>query len=87
MAETSRAALSLFDGIAELARIGLPGFGPDQRHLAAGLAQAINGIPDFHFLILLLDQDGGAFALQFHIDSCREVGVSLFAGNWHVASF
>ena len=54
-------------GVAELAGVGLAGLGADQRHLAAGLAQAIDRIPDLHLLILLLDQDRRPLALQFHV--------------------
>ena len=77
--------LVALDRIAELAGIGLPGLGADQRHLAAGLAQAIDRIPDLHLLILLLDQDRGALALQFHRNLLCEMkaeAVTALAGGF-----
>src|SRR6266511_3838121 len=52
--------------VAELAGIGLAGLGADECDLAAGLTQAVDRIPDLHFLVLLLDEDSGALALEIH---------------------
>ena len=43
-----------------------PRFRPDQRHLAAGFAQTIDRVPDFHLLILLFDEHGDASLLEVH---------------------
>src|SRR5262249_25285429 len=51
---------------AELAGGVLTCLGTDERYFATGLAQAINRVPHFHFLIQLFDQYTSALALKFH---------------------
>src|SRR5262249_38988198 len=54
--------------VAELAGVGLARFGADESDLAAGFLQAVKGVPDLHLLVLLLDKDRGALALEFAHD-------------------
>src|SRR5207237_2497889 len=52
--------------VAELARIRHARFRADERDFAAGFLEAVVGIPNFKLLVLLLDENGGAFVVQVH---------------------
>src|SRR5207245_7905849 len=46
--------------VAEFTGVGLAGPGADEHDLGAGLAEPVDGVPDFELLVLLLDEDGDA---------------------------
>ena len=67
LAADVRGRLVALGGITQLARICLTRLGTNQGDLTAGFTQAIDGIPHFHFLILLLDEHRRTHVLQVHL--------------------
>jgi hypothetical protein len=52
--------------VAELAREHLARGGPPDRHRDAGFAQAQHRVPEFEFLVQVLDEDRDSRVLEFH---------------------
>jgi len=63
-------------GITDLAGINLTGYGAYGHDMRAGFPQAVEGIPDLHFLVLLVDKDCDSAALEVHREILQEVCVT-----------
>jgi hypothetical protein len=62
-------AITLFgDGrIAHLAWVAFASLSADKINFGPGFFQAVVGVPDFHLLVELIDEDGNAFSLKWHV--------------------
>lgn len=63
-----------FAGVAEFTGVGLTGNCANSDDLGTGFLQAVNGVPNFHFLIYVVDENSDSLASKFHT-------TSLPAGN------
>src|SRR5262249_47572267 len=53
-------------GVAELARVRCAGCCAHRDHFRPRFAEAIERIPDLHFLVNVIDEDGDSFARELH---------------------
>lgn len=59
-------------GVAQFRRVRCAGFRADGNYFRAGFAEAVERIPDFHFLVGLVHQNGDTFPFEFHGEYCTD---------------
>ena len=61
-----------YTGVAQFRGVSGSSFGPDCNYFRTCFAEAVERIPDFHFLVGLIDQDGNTFPFEFHGEYCTD---------------